>query len=206
MNEQYPNLSWALMDNLYLKTAIFEEYKHNLLYLSYLNNLISELISYKCEGIQEKLKDVKTLNKFSSTLSELELALLIAKNKEIKELKLLSDDYLPGKSPDILFRDEVFTSYVEVTRVNENPYITDIILSRLREILKYHPYLVDVSLNTELSMPKMKRPEIYIQKGLVEKSLEMFEEIFQEKLANNTLVASSVIETDSLIFTVEKTD
>lgn len=207
MNEQYPNLSWALTDNLCLKTIICEEYKHNSHYLSDLNKLISELISYKCEGIQEKLKDVKTLNKFSSTLSELELALLIAKNKEINELKLLSDDYLPSKSPDILFRDEVFTSYVEVTRVNENPYITDIILSRLSKILKFHPYRVDVSLNTELSIPKMKRTERHIQKDLVEKSLDMFEEIFQEKLANNTFqTPSDVIDTKSLIFTVERTN
>jgi hypothetical protein len=206
MNEQYPNLSWALMDNLYFKTVIFEEYKHNSRYLSYLNSLISELISYKCEGIQEKLKDVKTLEKLSSILSELEFALFITKNKEIKDLKLLSDDYLPSKSPDILFQDEVFTSYVEVTKVNENPYITDIILSRLREVLKSHPYRVDISLNTELSTPKMKRPERYIQKDLVEKSLETFEESFQEKLIKNTLATSSLIETEGLIFTVEKTD
>lgn len=207
MNEQYPNLSWALIDNLYLKNVIFEEYKHNSRYLFYINDLISELISYKCEGIQEKLKDVKTLKKFSSILSELEFALLIAKNKEINELKLLPDDYLPSKSPDILFRDELITYYVEVTRVNENPHIRDRISSRLREILKSHPYRVDVSLNTELSIPKMKRIERHIQKDLVEKSLDTFEDIFKEKLTKNTFqTPSDVIDTESLTFTIERTD
>jgi hypothetical protein len=206
MNGQYPNLSWALINNPYLETTIFEEYKNKPRYLSYIENLISELVYYKCEGIQEKVKNVDVLNKFTPILSELEFAWIIAKNRGVKELKLLPDDYLSGKSPDILCRDEIFTSYIEVTRIDENPYIVDTILNYLRKILKSYHYRVDVFLKTELSIPVMKHDDRHIQKSLVEKSLEIFYGSFKEKISNDIFQSPSFrIDTNGLTFTVEKT-
>jgi hypothetical protein len=64
-----------------------------------------------------------------------------------------------------------------------------------------------VSLKTELSIPKMRRTERYIQKNLVEKSFGMFYKSFKEKLSNDTFrIPSLRIDTNDLIFTVEKTD
>jgi hypothetical protein len=64
-----------------------------------------------------------------------------------------------------------------------------------------------VFLKTELSIPKMRRIERYVQKNLVENSLGMFDESFKEKLSNDTFQIPSLrIDTDDLIFTVEKTD
>jgi hypothetical protein len=64
-----------------------------------------------------------------------------------------------------------------------------------------------VILKTELSIPKINGYERQVQKELVEKSLEQFDELFQEKLSNNTFQTPSFgIDTDNLIFTVEKTD
>jgi hypothetical protein len=131
MNEQYPNLSWAFINNPDLKTIIFEKCKIDSHSLCYLETLITELRYYKCEGIQEKIKNLYFHN-FLSILSELEFALIIAKDKEINRLKLLPDDYFSSKSPDILYQDASFTSYIEVTRIYENPYISDIIMNHLR--------------------------------------------------------------------------
>lgn len=190
INEIYLNLSWALTNNYQLNTILSEQYIDNPLYLSYLDNLISELISYNCKGIQEKLKDASDLDKFNSTLSELQIALILAKNREIDELKLLPDNYFSSKSPDILFQDGTFTFYVEVRRIYANPYVVDTILDRLQEFLKRYSFYVNVYLSTELSTPKMRSNERITQKNLVDKSLRIFEERFKEKIANDMITSA----------------
>lgn len=206
INEIYPNLSWALTNNYRLNTILSEQYIDNPHCLSYLDNLISELISYNCKGIQDKLKDASDLNKFISTLSELQITLILAKNREIGELKLLHDNYFLKESPDILFRNRNFTFYVEVRRIYANPYIADTILDRLQKFLKEYPFCVNVFLSTELSIPKMRGTGRIAQKDLVKESLRIFEEKFKEKIASDTLTSSFVIETDYIKFTVEKTN
>lgn len=206
INEKYPNLSWALTNNYRLITILSEQYMDNPSYLSCLDNLISELVSYNCKGIQDKLKDASDLGKFNAILSELQIALILAKKREIDELKLLPDNYLSSKSPDILFRDGTFTFYVEVRRVYANPYIADTILDRLQEFLKRYPFCVNVLLSAELSIPKLRGNERIAQKGLVEESLRIFDEKFKEKIAGDILTSSFVIETDYIKYAVEKTN
>ncbi|PAV13078.1 hypothetical protein ASJ81_18825 [Methanosarcina spelaei] len=205
INEIYPNLSWALTNNYRLNNILSEQYIDNPHCLSYLDNLISELLSYNCKGIQDKLKDASDLNKFISTLSELQITLILAKNEEIGELKLLHDNYFLKESPDILFRNRNFTFYVEVRRIYANPYIVDTILDHLQEFLKGYPFCVNIFLGTELSIPKMRGTERIAQKDLVKESLRIFEEEFKEKIASDMLTSSFVIETNYIKFTVEKT-
>ncbi len=205
INEIYPNLSWALTNNYRLNNILSEQYIDNPHCLSYLDNLISELLSYNCKGIQDKLKDASDLNKFISTLSELQITLILAKNEEIDELKLLHDNYFLKESPDILFRNRNFTFYVEVRRIYANPYIVDTILDHLQEFLKGYPFCVNIFLGTELSIPKMRGTERIAQKDLVKESLRIFEGEFKEKIASDMLTSSFVIETNYIKFTLEKT-
>ncbi|MGZ7210227.1 MAG: hypothetical protein ACXVHV_10135, partial [Methanobacterium sp.] len=96
----YTSLVWALTFNDKLKLELFGTYQNNPRYLSYLDNLIFELKKFDCKNIQEKIKDADNLYKFSSTVSELEIANFLVENG--KKVQLLPDSYFDSKSPDIL--------------------------------------------------------------------------------------------------------
>ncbi len=92
------------------------------------------------------------LQKFESTVSELRVALLLCKRS--KQVMLLPDNYLPGKSPDMLVQDALGESYVEVVRFS-NDDVIDTIFGRLTKYLddSLKPYRIDVSLSADLSTP-----------------------------------------------------
>jgi len=129
-------------------------------YWKYLDGLVASLISKKCDGIQDKMKDVGKNNmlKFESTISELRVALLLARSG--KSVRLLSDDYLPGKSPDIHAIDSLGNYYVEVVRFSDDETI-ETIFEQVGAILSSlpSPYRIDVSLSAVLSSPAVDHQE-----------------------------------------------
>jgi hypothetical protein len=123
-------------------------------YWIYLDGVVGYLISRKCDGIQEKFQDVGNNNthKFESAVSELRVARFLALRG--KQVKLLQDTYLSGKSPDILVKDTLGESYVEVTRFSDDETINSI-FEMLSEYLRDSsvPYRIDASLSADLSAP-----------------------------------------------------
>ena len=91
-------------------------------YWSYLDDLVSELVQAKCKGIQEKIADVDNYHKFMSAESELEIARVLSGKG--KQVELLPDAYLTGPSPDLLVTDSIGQAYVEVTRFNEDEFVS----------------------------------------------------------------------------------
>jgi len=87
------NIEWALSKNPHnIKTVLLLKYALGHVYWNYLDELISDLLKGKCKGIQEKIADVDSFNKFESAWSELEIArLFCAKGKQVE---LLPDSYL----------------------------------------------------------------------------------------------------------------
>jgi len=201
MLSEYKNLSWALTLNRELKRNLFETYKNRPQYLSYLDTLFFELRELKCRNIQENLKDVNTnLPKLSSIISELEIAKVLAKNG--KEIRFLPDNFFDARSPDILAKDENFSTYIEVKRINEDE-ITFKIIDFLRDFLKNLPYRVDVKLKEKLSLPAMDYKRREDQETLVKTSIEQFEESFNK---DGITGRSSRIETEGMIFKFHQTD
>jgi hypothetical protein len=201
MIEDYPNLSWALSLNPNLETMISGEYGNNTDYLSKLENLILDLKTLKCKGIQEEVKDVSDLNKFLSIISELETARILGKRGNA--VNLLPDNYFSGRSPDLLCKNKIMSSYIEVTRLNDNPYISDPIITYLRELLRSYPYRVDVVIKEKLSIPKVRGRDRLAQSILVKASLNEFD----SKFKNTTFsVFPHEIDTRCLIFKIYKTD
>lgn len=198
MQSKFPNLSWSLSLNTELKSKLFETYKSKHNYLLKLDDLINELKNLPCNNIQETIEDVDNLYKFDSIVSELEIGKYLARNG--MNVEFLSDDYLDNKpSPDILCKNEFFNSYVEVTRLSENEAILNMIDS-LRHLLEKLPYRVDVTLKSELSLPKLRGKERTIHENLVEESLKQFEEYIKNDISDFPLK----IATDNVIFKVHQ--
>jgi hypothetical protein len=108
---RFRSLAWGLSKNHEIMDLLKTNYHPHHGYWDYLNDLISDLRAGKCEGIQEKLRDVaNNSNKFKSAVSELEIARVLIQHK--KTVRLLPDAYM-GKdtsgndipSPDILAHD-----------------------------------------------------------------------------------------------------
>lgn len=201
MIENYSNLSWALDLNPNLKRMFIEEHGSNTDYLSDLDSLIVDLISFECNNIQEEIKDVSDLNKLSSIISELEIARLVGNNGN--NITLLPDDYFQGRSPDILCENEMINSYIEVERFNETPYISDKIVDYLRSLLSDYPYRIDVGLKNELSIPKANREERIKQNILVDSCIEKFDSAFKNGVFYEFPFE---IDTNHMIFKIYETD
>lgn len=104
-------------------------------------------------------------------------------------------------------KDEIFTTYTEVTRIGENPYVTDLILKQLREFAQCLPYRIDVQLKERLSIPKMEMTERKVQKDLVENSLDLFKKSLTDAILTLTYPEKQIeIDTDDIIFTLTKTE
>jgi len=196
MQSKYPNLSWSLSLNTELKSKLFKTYesKHN--HLLRLDSLINDLKNLPCNNIRKTIEDVDNIYKFDSIVSELEIGKYLAGKG--MNVEFLSDDYFDNKpSPDILLKNELFNSYVEVTRLSENEAIFRVI-DYLRLLLIKLPYRVDVKLKSELSLPKLRGEEREIHENLVDKSLKQFEESMNNDISDFPFE----IATDDIIFKV----
>lgn len=163
-----------------------------------MDDLVSDLVKAKCRGIQEKITDVDSSNKFESVHSELEIArLLSAKGKKVE---VLADSYFAGPSPDLLALDSNGEAYVEVTRFNEDELVT-IILDELRRFLHSQPtpYQVDVNIPDELSLPATGYRSMQARKDEAKLVMEKFR---QEFSASST--PPSEIVAEEVTFTLSK--
>jgi len=182
---RYRNLAWGLSKNREIMDALKTKYPPHHGYWDYLNKLISGLRKGKCEGIQEKLRNVaNNPNKFKSAVSELEIArVLIQHNKSVK---LLPDAYMGRDasgndipSPDILVRDNTGDFYVEVNMFSDDE-TSGLIVDELRPFLANSspPCRVDVSLPQDLSLPANSRDERALKYAEAQQILDDFKPRF----------------------------
>ncbi len=146
-------------------------------YWQHLDAIFASLKKYDCKGIQEKVRDVgpNNMSKFDSTISELNIALLLCRNG--KRVTLLPDDYLPGKTPDMHVEDELGEHYVEVSRLSDDGTIGlmhDEINKSLDSVGL--DFRVDVSLSRLLSKPAVGFRERREKDRIAHEVLEKFGE------------------------------
>src|SRR2546426_6744405 len=152
MGPQYPALSWAFGQNDALYDLILETYQTTPHYLRLLDELTRTLHRLNVAGVQRKILEIgrNNLSKFRSTVSEFRVAELLALSG--MDIELLSDNYLPGKSPDILAVDSLGEHYVEVARFSDDE-IVEYVRGRVTGFLENvtPAYRVDILLSYELS-------------------------------------------------------
>lgn len=173
------NIAWAFAKNPDLAKVLLAKYNDQD-YWNNLDNLISSLRAAKCMGIQEKVSETGSSDQFQSTLSELEISLLLA-NKG-KHVQLLSSSYFtePGKKPpDLLVTDISGQAYIEVTRFNEDALVS-IIVEDLRQFLQAQttPYQVDVTIPDHLSMPVVDHASMQEKKEIALRVMAKFKAAF----------------------------
>jgi hypothetical protein len=145
------HVSWALAKNHHdILQALLAKYPLGHSYWNYLSELISSLRDANCKGIQDKMADVDNLWKLRSTVSELEIARLLSEKG--KNVEMLPDSFLSGRSPDMHVKDADGEYYVEVVRFSEDEAVFII----QEEMIRYladppKPYEVDVTLPADLS-------------------------------------------------------
>jgi hypothetical protein len=151
-----PHMDWALQLNQDVRQKLESSFFDGHDYWRYLDDLVGFLRSKNVAGIQEKVKDADNLDKFYSTVSELEFARILAGKG--KDVTLLKDRFFENRtSPDMLVKDSTREMYVEVKRLTEGR-AGHLIIDFLRSYLN-HPertFRVNVVLNRELSVPMTK--------------------------------------------------
>jgi hypothetical protein len=193
------NIDWALQQNSYIKAALIAKYPLGHTYWSYLDQLVLDLRKASCSGVQEKIADVDSLNKFESAHSELEIARLLSARG--KQVQLLPDSYLgQSPSPDLLVTDSSGQAYVEVTRFNEDEFLS-IVLDELRQFLKIQsrPYQVDVDIPDALSLPSIGYRSMREKKEKARTVMEKFKTAF-----SSGGVPSEQITVDEVTFSVSE--
>lgn len=129
-------------------------------------------------GIQQKITDVaNNINKFESAVSEFEVARFLAGKG--KQIQLLADSFMAGKSPDMLVIDAMGEYYVEVAQLTEDESLA-IILDELRVFLDdpSKRYRVDVKLPESLSLPVTDYDERQVKEDKAKKAVSDFKSGF----------------------------
>jgi hypothetical protein len=193
----YQNLDWALDRNQGMKTVISNLYASCPPYLKVLDQLIRELRSGNCAGIQEKMRDVGDLAKFGAAVSELRIGRFLLKRNKI--VTFLPDDYMGHRqSPDILAIDTTRETYVEVKLFTRDEESDGIISKGLREFLRTRTenVMVDVKLGNDLSLPKTTRIERWRKRHMAASSLKEFKDKFASLDFNNLPVEVHTVGAD----------
>jgi len=174
-----PNLDWALQLNEDMRQILEINFEETHGYWPYLNDLFGFLRIANVGCVQEKIADANHIQKFYSTVSELEFARVLASKG--KQVTLLTDDFFENRtSPDMLVTDSSREAYVEVKRLTEGEAAYKII-DFLRSYLN-HPerrYVVSIALNQELSIPVTKREERLSKEKIAQRIIEQFPSAFQ---------------------------
>jgi hypothetical protein len=174
-----PHVDWALQFNQDMREMLESTFEQSHGYWAYLDELVSFLRSKNVGAVQEKIADANHLDKFYSTVSELEFARVLASKG--KKVTLLADDFFENRtSPDMLVTDSSREAYVEVKRLTEGR-ASYMIVDFLRSYLN-HPgrrYRVDITLNEELSIPVTKREEREAREKIAQSVIERFPSIFE---------------------------
>jgi hypothetical protein len=123
------------------------------------------------------MADADNIKKFQSMVSELEIAKILAEKG--KQVQMLPDSFLPGKSPDILAKDAAGEYYVEVMRLSDDETV-GYIVDELRRFLDdpSKRYRVDVSLPEDLSIPIIDHKERQTRQDRLTSILEKFRNSF----------------------------
>ena len=197
-----PNLDWALQLNAAMRRKLEDSFEETHTYWTYLNELLGFLRTPNVRGVQEKIADANHIQKFYSTVSELEFARILASKG--KQVTLLADDYLENRtSPDMLVTDSLREAYIEVKRLTEGQAAYNI-LDFLRSYLN-HPqrrYVVSIALNQELSIPVTKREERLSKERIAQRIIERFPSAFQTADLN---VLPTSFKIDGVTFRIEAT-
>jgi hypothetical protein len=173
-----PNIQWALSGNPPITAILRAKYPPTHGYWAYLESLVSELRNASVSGIQQKVIDVaNNINKFGSMLAEFEIAKLLAGKG--KQVQLLPDSFMSGKSPDLLVTDAYGDYFVEVAQLTEDEALT-IILDELRSFLDdpSKPYRVDLKLPDSLSLPVTDYNERQVKEDAAKKIVSDFKTRF----------------------------
>src|SRR2546425_1396315 len=175
MGPRYPSLSWAFEQNPTLHNLLLASYQPAPHYLRLLDGLTRTLHRLNVAGVQRKILEIgpNNLSKFRSTVSEFRVAEFLALNG--MDTELLSDNYLPGKSPDILAVDSLGEHYVEVARFSDDE-IVEYVRGRVTGFLENvtPAYRVDILLSYELSKPAVEHQERREKEEIAESVLEEF--------------------------------
>jgi hypothetical protein len=173
-----PHLEWALQFNQDMRQMLESTFEQSHGYWAYLDELVGFLRSKNVGAVREKIADANHLDKFYSTVSELEFARVLASKG--KKVTLLADDFFENRtSPDMLVADSSREGYVEVKRLTEGR-ASYMIADFLRSYLN-HPgrrYRVDINLNEELSIPVTQREEREAREKVAQRVIERFPSVF----------------------------
>jgi hypothetical protein len=174
-----PHIEWALQLNQNMKEILQLTFDQDHGYWTYLDELVGFLRSKNVGAVQEKIADASHLEKFYSTVSELEFARILASKG--KGVTLLTDDFFKNRSsPDMLVKDATREAYVEVRRLTEGQagyLIVDFLESYLNQ--PDRAYRVDVVLSEELSIPVTKWEERLAREKIAQNIIEQFPAAFE---------------------------
>jgi len=168
------DIDWALSSNPEIVPILLAKYPATHGYWAYLDTLVKTLRGANCKNIQEKFVDVaNNLSKFESTISELEIARLLSQKG--KQVELLTDSFLPTKSPDMLVKDANGEYYVEAMRFSDDE-TSGIIFDGLRSSISRlpTPVYVDVTLPQDLSLPVTRHNERQMKETKAKTVVEQF--------------------------------
>ena len=195
-----PDIDWALQLNGDMRRKLETSFEETHVYWTYLNELLGFLRSANVGGVQEKIADANHIQKFYSTVSELEFARVLASKG--KQVTLLVDDFFENRtSPDMLVTGSSREAYVEVKRLTEGQ-AAYMIVDFLRSYLN-HPerrYVVSIALNQELSIPVTKREERLSKERIAQRIIEQFPSALQA--ADLTTMPSS-FEIEGVVFRID---
>ncbi len=191
--EKFADLSWSLDKNDVIKSYLFEVSKER--YLRYLDQLIKKLRVDGCGGIQDKIGEIGDIDRLDHIISELELATALLRPD--RTVELLPQDYMRGKSPDLLVSDNTRKVYFEAKVVTDDEGDSQII-GFLRKFLAAYSAIVNVKIKDRIALPEVTFNERYEKEKIIERSLQEFKKDFEEPTPGK----SKTIETEGAVFEV----
>jgi hypothetical protein len=177
MTSRFKNLADILNSNPGLRDKVFQEFEGKNASLSIFDELFSFFIHDHKDELIAKIKDTNTLPLFCSLIAELNSARIFARKG--CEIKLLTNNYFRGPSPDILCKCPELTFYVESTSLSDSSPLAKI-YDELRELLRTKPFEVNVNFHENVSQPRFSGEEHTEQETLLEKSLDQFKKDFEQ--------------------------
>jgi len=173
--DDFSNLLWAINGTRTLSLKGLSKRDHAI--LSLINEKIAKLRALGCNGLQEKFKKFDQVGAISY-LAELVVAesFLIDGHRAT----LLSSEYFPKASPDILVQTRNGDFYVEVLYMSSSDP-SSVLIDRLREITEKYPYVIKFSFGSDVSLPHHKWNERNRQLKTLESSVAQFASDLEHK-------------------------
>jgi hypothetical protein len=173
--DNFSDLLWAISGTRELNLMGLS--KRDLAILSLINEKIAKLRELGCNGLEEKFK------KFDQDGAISYLAELVVAESFLNDghgATLLSSEYFPNASPDILVQTRNGDLYVEVLYMSSSDP-SSVLIDRLREITERYQYVINFSFGSDVSLPHHKWNERERQLKTLEASVEQFESDLEHK-------------------------